>query len=66
MHAIGRVRPAPALEGVAAVLGLVGFVVVATGVAAVAYAVVEKPAERWLRGRPRAEDAVGGPAARGT
>lgn len=63
MHAISRVWRAPALEGLPAVLGLLGFVVLATAAAAVAYTVVERPAERRLRGRPRAEDAVAGRAA---
>jgi peptidoglycan/LPS O-acetylase OafA/YrhL len=65
MHAIRRVWQLPVPEGYLGGLGLLGFMVVATAAAAVAYSVVEKPAERWLRGRPRAEDAVREPAGRG-
>jgi peptidoglycan/LPS O-acetylase OafA/YrhL len=55
MHAVRRLGQLPVLEGPVAVLGLVAFVVLATGAAAVAYVVVERPAERWLRGSRRAE-----------
>ena len=55
MHAVRRLGQLPVLEGPVAVLGLVAFVVLATAAAAVAYVVVERPAERWLRGSRRAE-----------
>jgi peptidoglycan/LPS O-acetylase OafA/YrhL len=55
LQAIQRAWHVPVLSGASAVLGLLGFVVIATAVAAAAYYLVERPAERWLRGVPRAE-----------
>jgi peptidoglycan/LPS O-acetylase OafA/YrhL len=56
MHAVRRVGHLPVLEGPVAVLGLLAFVVLSTAAAAAAYVVVERPAERWLRGSRRAEN----------
>jgi peptidoglycan/LPS O-acetylase OafA/YrhL len=55
MHAIRQGWSDRVLEGPSAVLGLLGFVAIATAAAAAAYTVVERPAERWLRGSRRAE-----------
>jgi peptidoglycan/LPS O-acetylase OafA/YrhL len=62
LHAIQRGWQPPVLSGPSAVLELLGFVVTATGAAAAAYYIVERPAERWIRGVPRAELPAADPA----
>ncbi|MGY2067495.1 acyltransferase family protein [Blastococcus sp. SYSU DS0619] len=57
MHALLRGWGLPVLHGPAAVAGLLGFLAVAVLAAAVAYHALERPAERVLRGRRRAETA---------
>jgi peptidoglycan/LPS O-acetylase OafA/YrhL len=55
LHAIQRGWTPPVLSGGAAVVELLAFVTTAIAAAAGAYHLVERPAERWLRGGPRAE-----------
>jgi peptidoglycan/LPS O-acetylase OafA/YrhL len=55
LHAIQRGWQPPVLSGPSAAPGLLGFVGTATAAAAAAYYIVERPAERWIRGVPRAE-----------
>jgi peptidoglycan/LPS O-acetylase OafA/YrhL len=55
LHALQQGWRPPVLSGAPAVVELLGFVATATAAAAVAYYLVERPAERWLRGAPRAE-----------
>jgi peptidoglycan/LPS O-acetylase OafA/YrhL len=62
LHAIQWGWQLPVLSGPSAVLELLGFVVTATGAAAAAYYIVERPAERWIRGVPRAELPAADPA----
>jgi peptidoglycan/LPS O-acetylase OafA/YrhL len=58
MHALLRWWQVPVLDGASAVLGLLGFLVIASAAAASAYYVIERPSERWLRGARTAESSA--------